>query len=75
MFRDMSDNWMMAGSFGLSHLLVFAAFAVLVLYPLGLVLKRLGYSPLWAALAFVPIVNLVALWVIALAKDDEEAEA
>ncbi len=45
---------------------MFATFVTVVAYPLGLVLKRLGFSPLWAALAFVPIVNIVGLWVVAL---------
>jgi len=38
----------------------------LVLYPAGRILNRIGFSPLWSVLAFVPIVNLAALWVLAL---------
>jgi hypothetical protein len=54
------------GGWGFAHWLMFATFVAVVAYPLGLVLKRLGFSPLWAALAFVPIVNIVGLWVVAL---------
>ncbi len=42
---------------------MFAVFVAAVAYPLGLILKRLGYSPLWAALAFVPVANIIGLWI------------
>jgi uncharacterized membrane protein YhaH (DUF805 family) len=35
------------------------------LWMIGRVLKRAGYSPWWALLVLVPLVNLVALWVFA----------
>jgi uncharacterized membrane protein YhaH (DUF805 family) len=41
---------------------------VLLAVPLvmiGRVLRRAGYSPWWALLVLVPLVNLVALWVFA----------
>jgi hypothetical protein len=31
------------------------------------ILSRIGFSPLWAILTFIPFVNLVALWALALA--------
>jgi hypothetical protein len=55
------------GGWGLMHWLVIGLFVAAVTYPLGLILRRLGYSPLWAGLAFVPVVNFVGLWVLALA--------
>ena len=61
----MMDNWMWMPGFGLAHLLVFAVMVALVLYPVGRILGRLGLSPLWAVLAFIPLVNLIALWVLA----------
>lgn len=54
------------GGWGLTRWLVFALFVAAVAYPIGLILRRLGHSPLWAALAFIPIVNLVGLWLVAL---------
>jgi hypothetical protein len=39
----------------------------LILYPSGRILSRLGFSPLWAAIIFVPFVNIVGLWMVALA--------
>lgn len=41
---------------------------VLLAVPLamiGRVLRRAGFSPWWALLVLVPLVNLVALWVFA----------
>jgi hypothetical protein len=38
-----------------------------LIYPLGRILNRIGFSPLWAILAFIPLVNLIALWALALA--------
>jgi uncharacterized membrane protein YhaH (DUF805 family) len=41
---------------------------VLLAVPLlmiGRVLRRAGYSPWWALVVLVPLVNLVALWVFA----------
>jgi uncharacterized membrane protein YhaH (DUF805 family) len=32
------------------------------------VLRRAGYSPWWALLVLVPLVNLIALWVFAYAR-------
>ena len=66
------DGWMMG--WGISHWLVFAAMAAAVLYPIGVILRRLGYSPFWAALTFVPIVNIIALWVVALADADPKGQ-
>jgi hypothetical protein len=40
--------------------------AVLVVYPVGRILGRIGFSPFWSIMAFIPVLNLVALWVLAL---------
>lgn len=54
------------GGWGITHWLIFAACVALIAYPVGLILKRLGYSPLWAALTFVPVLNVIGLWLVAL---------
>ena len=59
-------DWMTMGNWGPTHLLIFAIMAAAILYPVGLILQKLGYSPFWAVLAFVPGVNLIGLWVVAL---------
>lgn len=68
MFHMGNDGygWMMDAGWGLGHWLMFALVAAAVLYPVGLILRRLGFSPLWSVLAFVPGVNLVGLWIVAL---------
>lgn len=40
----------------------------LVVIPAWRILSRLGFSPWWSLLAFVPVVNLVALWRLAFIK-------
>ena len=37
-------------------------------FPVWRILSRLGFSGFWAILAFIPLVNLIALWVLALNK-------
>eukprot|EP01036_Dinobryon_divergens_P011584 gene11584-biopygen10319 len=59
-------GWMMGAGWGASHWLIFVVMVAAILYPVGLILKRLGFSPLWSVLALVPGVNLVALWILAL---------
>ena len=50
---------------GVGHWIVFAVFAAILLYPLGRILGRLGLSPFWSVLAFVPLANLIGLWLLA----------
>lgn len=54
------------GGWGIMHWLMFAAFVALIAYPVGSILKRLGYSPFWAILTFVPLLNIIGLWLVAL---------
>jgi hypothetical protein len=60
------SGWMMTGTWGMSSLLFFAIMMALILYPVGLILRYLGYSPFWAVLTCVPGVNLIGLWIVAL---------
>lgn len=62
----MMDDWTGMAGYGLGHWLFFAVAVALVLYPVGKILGRIGYSPFWSIIAFVPLVNLIALWVLAL---------
>ena len=32
---------------------------------LGRIIGRMGFSPLWAIVMFIPLVNLIALWILA----------
>jgi H+/Cl- antiporter ClcA len=38
---------------------------VLVLFPLGLILRRMGHSEWWALIIFLPLGVIVGLWLLA----------
>jgi hypothetical protein len=59
-------GWGMMG-FGAGHWLTFAVLVAVVIFPVGRILDRAGFSPLWSVLAFIPVVNLIALWLFAYA--------
>jgi len=61
----MTDNWMWGTTYGLTHWIIFVVMVAVVLYPTGRILRRLGLSPFWSLLVFVPLVNLISLWVLA----------
>lgn len=51
--------------YGFGHWLIFTAMVAVFIYPIGRILNRIGLSPFWSIVAFIPIVNLIALWVLA----------
>ena len=53
---------MMGGGFWLIALV----YAALVIVPVAMVLRRVGFSGWWALLSVIAPLNLVALWVFAL---------
>ena len=61
----MMQDWMPV-MYGPGHWLMFVIIVALVAYPVGRILKRMGFSPLWAILAFLPLLNLLGLWIVAL---------
>ncbi len=61
----MMDGWMYG--YGPTHWLWFVVLIAVVIYPAGRILRRIGFSPLWSILIFVPLVNLIALWILAFA--------
>jgi len=48
------------------HFVMFAIFAALLLYPIGVILRRIGYSPFWCLLVLFPLLNIIGLWLLAL---------
>jgi len=38
---------------------------LLLLPPIGRILRRTGHSPWWCVLAVIPLANLIGLWVLA----------
>lgn len=65
----MMDSWMGPAGFGfgygLGHWVIFIIVVAVVLYPIGRILKRIGFSPFWSVLMLIPLANLLGLWVLA----------
>lgn len=61
----MMYHWDYMAGYGSAHWIVFVIMALVVLYPIGRILRRIGLSPIWAILAFVPMLNLLGLWILA----------
>ena len=61
------NDWSSMGGLGFADGLFLAVSLILFLYPIGRILRRLGYSPLWSLAVFVPLFNLVLLWLLAFA--------
>jgi hypothetical protein len=40
---------------------------VIVVFPVWRIISRTGHSGLWSLLMFIPLVNIVALWIFAFA--------
>ncbi len=56
------------GMNGFGMIFPLLAFLLLIGIPAAMILGKAGYSRAWVILAFIPMVNLVALWVFAFAK-------
>jgi len=61
----MMGNWTDMAGYGPLHWFVFVIMVAAFLYPIGRILGRIGFSPFWSILAFIPLVNLFALWLLA----------
>ncbi|WP_244111976.1 hypothetical protein [Burkholderia diffusa] len=61
----MMYHWPGMAGYGPAHWIAYLVMAVLLLYPVSRILKRIGLSPFWAILALVPLLNLVGLWFLA----------
>jgi uncharacterized membrane protein YhaH (DUF805 family) len=58
---------MTASAFGIAHFFILLVVLVIVLFPIVKILQKAGYSGWWVLLWFLPIGNLVALWIFAFA--------
>jgi hypothetical protein len=62
----MMTGWTdMMGGYGIGHWIFFALMVAVVLYPIGRILARIGFSPFWSVLALIPLGNLIGLWLLA----------
>ena len=53
---------------GSGMLLPLVGYLVLIGIPAAVIVGKAGYSKVWVILAFIPVVNLIALWVFAFAS-------
>jgi hypothetical protein len=51
------------GSLSIWHWLIILIYLPVLGYPIVRILNCVGFSPWWAIIAFIPIVNLIGLWV------------
>jgi len=58
----------MMSSLSIWHVLIVGGVVALYVVPVALILRRMGYSPAWVLLWFIPVVNAIGLWIIATAK-------
>ena len=65
----------MDGSFSVWHLIIFLVGLCIVFVPYVMIVRKAGYSGWWAILGFIPLVNLIMLWVFALVRWPVEQRA
>ena len=60
----------MSDGMGLSfaHILILAVVLAIYIVPIVMILRKAGYSGWWVLILFVPLVNIIMLWVFAFAN-------
>ncbi len=53
------------GSFSVWHVLIFLIGFLIVVVPYVKIIQKAGYSGWWVIVGFIPVVNLIMLWVFA----------
>ena len=54
--------------FSILHLLILVVFLVIYLVPIVMIIRKAGYNGFWVLMLFVPLVNIIMLWVFAFAN-------
>ena len=60
------------GGFGFIWMIIYV---VVMIIPIAKILGRIGFNQWWAAIAIVPMVNLIFLWILAFTDWPHEREA
>ena len=58
----------MDSSLSIWHIIIFLVAFLIFLVPYVMIIRKAGYSGWWVLVTFVPLVNLIMLWVFALAR-------
>ncbi|ANN70896.1 hypothetical protein [Bordetella bronchialis] len=53
------------GSFSIWHWLILALILAAFVWPISRIIAKAGFSRLWVLLIFLPIGNLIGLWLLA----------
>lgn len=69
----MMGAWPGMMGYGFGNWLTFVVMVVILLYPIGRILGRIGFSPFWSLVALIPFFNVIALWVLAFADWPDRA--
>jgi hypothetical protein len=56
------------GSFSVWHWVIVLIYLAVVGVPLWKITKKAGFSGWWSITAHIPLVNIIAIWVLALTK-------
>jgi uncharacterized membrane protein YhaH (DUF805 family) len=56
------------GSFSFVHWFIMLFMLAIFVVPTAMIVRKAGYSGWWCLLGFVPIVNIVMLWVFAFSE-------
>ena len=56
------------GGVSVWQLIIALIFLIIPIWIIGRILNKAGYSRWWVAIMFLPIVNLIMIWVVAFAK-------
>lgn len=54
--------------FSIWHWLILLFYVAIIVVPCWRIVSKAGYAGAWSLLLFVPLVNLVALWMFAFAR-------
>jgi uncharacterized membrane protein YhaH (DUF805 family) len=65
----------MDNSLSLWHVIIFLVAFLIFVVPYAMIIRKAGYSGWWVLVTFVPLVNLIMLWVFALARWPVEQRA
>lgn len=64
-----TDSWgRTMGSLSIWHWLILIVMAAIYGIPLAKIIRRTGHSRWWVIVFFVPVINLIALWVLAFVR-------
>jgi hypothetical protein len=55
-------------TFSVFHWLIALIVVVVGLWPIAMILKRIGYSPWWSILALLGPIGWIGMWVLAYAR-------